>query len=109
MAVLPLSSVATQVTVVEPRSKTLPETGLETTATAPSQSSVATGRSNATWVDPPLELHSTTRSPGQVISGSTVSTTVTSKVQVDTLPLSSVAVTVTVVVPIAKVEPEAAL
>ena len=109
MAVLPLSSVATQVTVVEPRSKTLPETGLETTATAPSQSSVATGRSNATWVDPPLELHSTTRSPGQVISGSTVSTTVTSKVQVELLPLSSVAVAVTVVVPIAKTDPEAGL
>ena len=38
---------------------------------------------------------------GQVISGSVVSTTVTSKLQVDTLPLSSVAVAVTVVVPIA--------
>ena len=44
-----------------------------------------------------------------MIVGLVVSTTVTSKVQVDTLALSSVAVTVTVVVPIAKVDPEAAL
>ena len=46
---------------------------------------------------------------GQVIAGSVVSATVTSKVQVELLPLSSVAVAVTVVVPIANVEPEAAL
>ena len=38
-----------------------------------------------------------------------MSVTTTLKLQVDTLPLSSVAVAVTVVVPIAKVEPEAAL
>ena len=45
----------------------------------------------------------------QVIVGTVVSVTVTVKLQVDTLLLSSVAVAVTVVVPIAKVEPEAAL
>ena len=45
----------------------------------------------------------------QVIAGLVVSATVTSKVQVEVLPLSSVAVEVTVVVPIAKVEPEAGL
>ena len=38
-----------------------------------------------------------------------VSSTVTLKVQVEVLPLSSVAVAVTVVAPIAKVEPEAGL
>ena len=38
-----------------------------------------------------------------------VSTTVTSKLQLELFPLSSVAVAVTAVVPIAKVEPEAAL
>ena len=44
-----------------------------------------------------------------MIVGLVVSTTVTSKVQVEALPLASVAVAVTVVVPIANVEPEAAL
>ena len=45
----------------------------------------------------------------QVIAGLVVSTTTTLKLQVAVLPLSSVAVAVTVVVPIANVEPEAAL
>ena len=45
----------------------------------------------------------------QVIAGLVVSTTVTSKVQVEVLPLSSVAVVVTSVVPITKVEPETGL
>ena len=45
----------------------------------------------------------------QVIVGFVVSATFTLKVQVDVLPASSVAVEVTVVVPIAKVEPEAGL
>ena len=44
-----------------------------------------------------------------MIVGALISVTTTSKLQVDTFPLSSVAVTVTVVVPIAKVEAEAAL
>ena len=44
-----------------------------------------------------------------IVVGLVVSTTVTPKVQVEVLPLSSVAVAVTVVVPIANVEPEAAL
>ena len=46
---------------------------------------------------------------GQVIVGTVVSVTTTLNVQVDTLLLSSVAVAVTAVVPIAKGEPEAAL
>ena len=45
----------------------------------------------------------------QVIAGLVVSATVTSKVQVEVLPLSSVAVEVTSVVPIANVEPETGL
>ena len=44
-----------------------------------------------------------------MIAGLVVSATVTSNVQVEVLPLSSVAVAVTSVVPIAKVEPEAGL
>ena len=48
-------------------------------------------------------------SSAQVIAGLVVSATVTLKVQVEVLPLSSVAVAVTSVVPIAKVEPEAGL
>jgi hypothetical protein len=43
---------------------------------------------------------------GQVIVGSCVSTTVTVKVQLASLPAASVAVAVTVVVPTGKVEPE---
>ena len=43
----------------------------------------------------------------QVIVGSVVSVTVTVKLQVETLLLSSVAVAVTVVAPIAKVSPVA--
>ena len=48
-------------------------------------------------------------SSAQVIAGLVVSATVTLNVQVEVLPLSSVAVAVTAVVPIANVEPEAAL
>ena len=44
-----------------------------------------------------------------MIVGMVVSATVTSKVQVEVLPLSSVAVAVTAVVPIANVDPEATL
>ena len=48
-------------------------------------------------------------SSAQVIAGLVVSATVTLNVQVELLPASSVAVAVTSVVPIANVEPEAAL
>ena len=44
-----------------------------------------------------------------MIVGTVVSVTTTLKLQVSVLPLSSVAVAVTAVVPIAKVEPEATL
>ena len=104
---LPLLSVAVQVTVVEPSGKLLPEAGSQTTLTESSQSSVAVGRSNSTWIDSPIELHSTTRSSGQVISGVIVSAaTVTLKVQELELPEASVAVAVTVVVPTGKSVPE---
>jgi hypothetical protein len=46
---------------------------------------------------------------GQVITGFSVSLTVTVKVQVAVLPELSVAVQVTVVVPLGKVEPEGGL
>ena len=69
------------------------------------------------WVDavhetaaPEDEVASTDAgADAQVIAGLVVSTTVTLKVQVEVLLLSSGAVAVTVVVPIANVEPEAAL
>ena len=81
-------------------------------ATLSSPSSVAVA-----WVDsvqetaaPAEEVASTDAgSAAQVIAGLVVSTTVTSKVQVEVLPLSSVAVAVTSVVPITKVEPETGL
>ena len=81
-------------------------------ATLESPSSVAVA-----WVEsvqetaaPAEEVASTDAGAvAQVIAGLVVSTTTTLKVQVEVLPLSSVAVAVTVVAPIAKVEPEAGL
>ena len=106
LAVLPLSSVAVQVTVVVPMPRMLPEAGTATTATTLSQSSVAVGRSKVAtaWQ---RSFAAKVRLEGQVITGSVVSSTVTVKLQVLELPAASVAVAVTVVVPIAKVEPEA--
>ena len=46
---------------------------------------------------------------GQIITGGSVSTTVTVKLQLAVSPAASVAVQVTVVVPTGKVEPEAGL
>jgi len=41
LALLPLPSLAVQLTVVVPRLKSLPEAGLQITATAPAQTSLA--------------------------------------------------------------------
>ena len=48
-------------------------------------------------------------SPGHVMAGAVVSVTVTVNIQVRLLPASSVAVVVTVVVPVENVEPEGGL
>src|SRR6185369_5202424 len=96
---LPLASVAVLVTVVTPTGKVLPLAGLLTTL-ATLQLSVA-----VTTKVTLLRLHCprsavTTRFVGQRIAGGCVSSTVTVKVQRPLLlPLASVAVLVTVVVP----------
>ena len=80
------------------------------TLSSPSSVAVAWVESVQETAAPDEEVASTDAgAAAQVIAGLVVSATVTSKVQVEVLPLSSVAVAVTVVVPIAKVEPEARL
>jgi hypothetical protein len=103
--VLPAESVAVQVTVVVPTGKTLPEAALHVGVRSPSQASVAVTVYSTTA--PPEVSHSTPRmSSGQETTGSVSSTTTTSNVHVSVLPLESVAVQVTVVVPKANTLPE---
>src|SRR5438876_165502 len=103
VALLPLLSVAVQVTRLVPTGNCAG--ALLVTVTAP-QLSLAVGLPIATPVAmhvPALAL--TVTSAGQVIAGTWVSWTVTVKVQVLVLPLLSLAVLVTVVTPTAKAEP----
>ena len=80
------------------------------TLESPSSVAVACVEAVQETTAPAEELASTDAgSSAQVIAGLVVSATVTLNVQVEVLPLSSVAVAVTAVVPIANVEPEAAL
>ncbi len=80
------------------------------TLSSPASVAVAWVESVQETAAPAEEVASTVAGAAvQVIAGLVVSATVTLKVQVEVLPLSSVAVAVTAVVPIAKVEPEAAL
>ena len=103
VAVLPAASVAVLVTVVVPTAKLLPLAGALATVT-PGQLSVAL------TVKVTLLLHTpgaafTARFAGQLICGSSLSVTVTVKLQVEVLPCASVAVLVTEVVPTAKLLP----
>jgi hypothetical protein len=100
----PAASVAVEVTVVEPRLKIEPEAGTEVTVAK--QLSVAVALKFTTA---PHEFASlfTVMFEGQVITGASLSTTVTVNEHVVTLPAASVAVEVTVVVPGLNVEPEA--
>ncbi len=95
VAELPLASVAVQVTTVAPSGNSagasLPTTG------AGSTRSLTAGRPRATAVPGPVA--STVTGGGAVIEGGVVSSTVTSCVAVAELPLASVAVQVTTVVP----------
>src|SRR5260370_19805088 len=112
LTVLGLSSalVAVQVTVVVPSGKVEPEAGVQLTVgavTSPA-SSTAVGRAQVTTAPSGL-LTSTVMLAGTPAMPRSVSLTVTVKVWLTLLGLSSalVAVQVTVVVPIGKVEPEA--
>jgi len=107
MPVLPLPSLAEQVTVVVPSAKLLPEAGEQVTSTDPAQASLALAlKVTVAW---PLPVHSAVIGEGTVTVGATVSWTVTLKEFMPVLPLVSVAEQVTVVVPSAKLVPEAGL
>src|SRR6476620_12266248 len=104
---LPAWSVALQFTAVEPTVNDVPEAGRQVTATAPSTRSLAVG---SVYVTSTLELPVafTRTSACAAMTGAVVSITLTVKlVGVDTLPAASCAVHDTLVLPTAKVLPEA--
>jgi len=106
VAVLPLASVAVAVTVVAPTPNTAPEAGLLLMPNE--QLSLPVGVKFTTALHKPASVLCTMFS-GQVTVGACVSFTVTVKLQVAVLPLASVAVAVTVVVPTANTLPDAGL
>ena len=106
--VLPLVSVAVQVTVVAPLLNSEPLAGLQTTD-ATAQLSLAPGAVQLTTaVQRPASVP-WAMSAGHVTEGFSVSFTVTSNWQVLLLPAPSVAVQVTCVVPFGKAAPVSGL
>jgi hypothetical protein len=103
LAVLPLASVAVQVTVVGPLAKAEPLAG-EHRKVVPGQLSLTTGTNATTWLHWPGAVL-VLMLAGQVMLGGAVSFTVTVKLQLATLPAASVAVQVTVFVPLKKTLP----
>src|SRR5579864_4775185 len=102
---LPLASVAVQLTVVSPIVKKEPETGTHVTAGFGSTASVAVAFQLAR---PPVGVvASATTDAGTVSDGAVVSRTVTVSVVCDALPCASVAVQVTSVDPSANNAPGA--
>jgi hypothetical protein len=102
--VLPLVSVAVQMTGVTPWPKVDPLAGVQLTV-ATAQLSVATGADQvAMAVHTPVSVFFVI-SAGQVMPGCWVSLTITVKLQVLVLPAASVAAQLTVVVPLLKVLP----
>ena len=107
VAVLPDISVAVQFTVVVPSGKHVPDAGVHATVTVV-QLSVAPGSGKVTTAHELLIVGVTAvLLSGQVIAGGWVSFTLTVKEQVAVLPEESATVQLTVVVPLAKNEPEA--
>ena len=104
VAELPLRSVAVLVTVVVPTLNVLPDTGFDTTEETV-QLSVAVAEKVTTALQLPVEAFWVI-ADGQVTTGFWLSTTVTVNEQVAELPLRSVAILVTVVVPMLNVLPE---
>src|SRR6266571_3042952 len=103
--VLPLPSVAVQVTTVAPFAKAVPLAGMQTTEALP-QLSLAVGAVKvATAVHWPASVFFTMLAGQAAMTGASLSLTVTLKVQALVLPLPSVAVQVTTVVPLAKAVP----
>src|SRR5207249_206119 len=105
LELLPLASVAVQVTVLVPLAKLVPDAGTHRIE-PPGQLSVNEKAKLALVAHCPGAVL-TVRLPGQLGTGRSVSLTVTVKVQFELLPLASVAVQVTVLVPLAKLVPEA--
>jgi hypothetical protein len=101
--ILPAASVAVIVTGVEPGTNEDPEA--IDVLTLAVQLSVAVALKFTTALQEPGSVF-TCMSAGQFITGLSLSATVTSNEHVDTLPDASVAVLVTVVVPIANVDPD---
>jgi hypothetical protein len=104
--VFPEPSVAVQLTLFVPRAKVEPDTGAQLTVRV-AQLSVAVAAKVTL-----LRVHWSrsfvvTMFAGQVIAGGSASLTVTAKEQLALLPDPSVAVQLTVLVPLAKIAPEA--
>ena len=89
-AVLPLASVATQLTVLTPTANSEPEAGVQTTPGPLSHESVAEGVVNVTTAL--LLAEQTLMFAGQAIFGAMVSTTFTVRDAVPIFPLGSVTV-----------------
>src|SRR5215203_4086443 len=106
LPVLLESSVALQVTVVGPSGKVSPDSGSQVTFKVLSTASVAPGVSKLTAAPLGPVASSVTSSTGST-TGAVVSSTVTVKEPLPTLPAVSVAVHSTTVSPKRKTEPEA--
>ena len=101
--VLPLASVAVQVTVVTPLLNVLPLAGLQVTV-PPEQLSVKEGVKFTVRVQAPAEVFVMIFA-GHIATGTWLSVTLTVNVQAFVLPPASVAVQVTVVTPLLKLLP----
>jgi len=104
VAVLPEASVAVQVTLFVPFAKVEPLAGLHTLVT-PGQLSVALTNQVTLEASQTPAVVFVTMLAGQVITGFSVSLTVTVKLQLAVLPEASVAVQLTVFVPFGKMKP----
>src|SRR5437867_5679886 len=102
---LPLASVAVHTTLVLPLAKLEPDAGTHSTE-PPGQLSV-NEKAKLRFVEHWPGAVLTVIGPGQLGTGRSVSLTVTVNEQLELLPLASVAVHTTLVLPLAKLVPEA--
>jgi len=107
LLVLVDASVTLQLTVVVPFGKVAPEAGVQVGVPTPAQLSLTVGFANVTTAEHTPAAVGTVTFAGHVIVGACVSFIVTVKVQFAVRPIVSVAVQVTVVVPLTNVDPEA--
>src|SRR5207249_7579096 len=107
VALLPWPSLALQVTVVGPMAKLPPLAGVQVTVAVPQLSVAVTAKVTLLTQVPPEVL--TLILAGQVMTGASLSLTVTVKLQVALLPWPSLALQFTVVGPRAKLLPLAGM